>query len=362
VEGDKAQMREDTKPISRREAAGMIGVAGLVIAVMVPIWQNYFVQTPHLSIEINAITKDKAEDAGVPLTDLPPMMQDYYRKSRYQPYPYQPFRLISEVSTPAVTPAQLDLMLAQARQDNHELPRQIDEWTKNINKIPQTIEGLTVESARELNLPLSGSGRQIYILPSEFEEKARDKRKNQDYFNEKLQAFEQAYHSELDTRTQQFLSLQQDFPSAERKINEIKDAIEKQQSIFTVTAAMTNSGRVSVSVKKPALLRIYIGRENYVDLRMLIDKYESVADIPAQGTKIVSLKSYKISALPEDDQRLIGNYWNKNVGAILFMEDVLGHVHSSNAIAFAEGVYQKLIYDSLAVEASKPVYLDTALP
>ncbi len=91
---------------------------------------------------------------------------------------------------------------------------------------------------------------------------------------------------------------------------------------------------------------------------MCLEDYARSAQVQAEGTDIASFVSDEFSALPKPDQKLITSYWGQNVHAVLFIEDTLGYVVASDSISFAEGVYQKMIYDRLAQEASKPRYLD----
>lgn len=78
----------------------------------------------------------------------------------------------------------------------------------------------------------------------------------------------------------------------------------------------------------------------------------------SQGTQIASLVSPELLTLPEGDRTLINTYWGQSVRAILFVEDTLGKIHASNRIPFAGGLYEKIIYDRLAAEASKRAYAE----
>ena len=100
-------------------------------------------------------------------------------------------------------------------------------------------------------------------------------------------------------------------------------------------------------------MRVYIGTGNYVDLKLLLTKFEESAQLDAHGTRLVVYESAEISKLPEEDQKIIDTYWGQSDHSILFIEDSIGKIHASNRISFAEGLYQKLIYDRLAAEAAK---------
>ena len=80
--------------------------------------------------------------------------------------------------------------------------------------------------------------------------------------------------------------------------------------------------------------------------------FENKSEISANGTRIVVFESPEISGFPEEDRRLINTYWGQSVSARLYLEDIHARAYGSNRIAFAEGLYQKIIYDRLAQVAS----------
>jgi len=62
-----------------------------------------------------------------------------------------------------------------------------------------------------------------------------------------------------------------------------------------------------------------------------------MSEIGSQSTRIATFVSSEISALLENDRKLINTYWGQNVSTILY----------------AERLYQKLIYDRLSTIASE---------
>jgi hypothetical protein len=80
--------------------------------------------------------------------------------------------------------------------------------------------------------------------------------------------------------------------------------------------------------------------------------YVPLVEISANGTRIVIFESSEVSSLPEEDRKLINTYWGQSVSSRLYLEDIHSKIYLSNTIAFAEGLYQKIIYDRLARAAS----------
>ena len=160
----------------------------------------------------------------------------------------------------------------------------------------------------------------------------------------------------MQSKEEELGNLQLKITSAKTRAKELLEDVSKKESFFTVSTVLINSGKASISIKKPALLGVYIGTGTYIDFNLELENYSNKAEVVPNGTQIVSLRSRKISKLPEEDQELIDTYWRQSVHSILFIQDIKGHIISSNRIPFSEGLYQKVIYDKLAEEASKKTY------
>jgi hypothetical protein len=315
---------------------GLLG--GLVTAFAVPAWQTYVVETPRLKIEINSITrKDPPDTTLVDLRQYPGLQKVFQDAS---PYLREDMQQIGRV----------DQAMLNAQ-------RAIDTLTSRIGAMKTAeksfdslrAEDLTLGKVHDLNVPLN---REVGVNPNEFD--TATKQKNSQYFSELLTRFKQSYQDDLNTSEDRLNSFQTPLPAA---ISVLKD-IKQSRMTISVAVALTNSGRTSVSIIEQALMRVYIGRGNYVDLDLDVIDYEKAADIAPNGTRILSLQSNQISQLPKSDQDLIGRYWDQSEPAIVFVEDIFGTVHSSNPVPFAEGELRRIIHDQLAAAASKALYDD----
>lgn len=318
---------------------GVLG--GLMIAFAVPAWQTYVVETPNLKIEINSIKNKVAEETLVDLRDYPDLqkvLEDTGPFSR------------DTTDTDAIPIKRLDQAVRSAQRQISTVSSRIDDMkaiAKNLDSL--RAEDLTFEKARELNLALYP---EVTFTQSELESAKREK--NSQYFSNLLSRFKQAYQDYLSNMDARLQKLRTGIPVASQKLDEIR----KKRAIIYVAVALTNSGRSSVSIKERALMRVYIGQGNYVDLDLDVNEYETKAEIGAHGTRVLLLQSSEISQLPLSDQDLINRYWDRSEPAMVFVEDIFGKIHSSSPIPFAEGVYQKIIHDQEAAAASKALYLN----
>lgn len=135
----------------------------------------------------------------------------------------------------------------------------------------------------------------------------------------------------------------------------IRKELIDYRSFFTVSVSLINSGRTNTAIKVLGLLRVSIREGNYVDIKSILRDFKNKSKISVNGTLIVTFDSPEISSLHEEDRKLINTYWGQSVSSRLFIEDINSRIYKSNTIAFAEGLYQKIIYDRLAQEASKVI-------
>lgn len=181
-------------------------------------------------------------------------------------------------------------------------------------------------------------------------------KKANEFLREQLKIVLKAYQKEHEALTNRRSKLTSSLPTAEQDIDELEERLLTRQGFFTLNAVLRNEGRSNISIKKPALLRVFIGVGNYVDLQLTLQGDEEYGEIPAQGARLMSFRSRGLDAMPAESRDLINRYWGQRAHAILFVENVFGKVCASNPIQFASGLYAQAIYDRLAIEARKEEY------
>jgi hypothetical protein len=400
-----------------------IGFAiGVAVGFAVPLWQNYYVERPLLSIEIDSIKREIPEDFRIALNDyaelraLSEYNNKFFREERPLLFSQEPGRtetnedLVKNRKT--VLFRRVQILYDAAQDELNSLPEAIHSAESDLQMVKQLIlddsaydkfdsifkkldfdEQYSLPSAyrfyprrnRKITTPpnrsqlvqttnvVAGTNAVTaaaegapdlilrtnvtlakLIVPSSAQEIATADP------DPELEEMRQQYQKHFEKRVSALKSKQADLhsslPEAKRKIEELKTKFVREKSLFSITAALVNSGKSTVSIKRPTLLRVYIGSGNYVDLPLTLKSYESSSEVNEHATKVVSFTSDEISNFPKADQDLINNYWQQSVNSILFVEDILGVIHASNAIAFSEGLYQKQIRDRLTAEASRKKY------
>jgi hypothetical protein len=318
---------------------------GLVVAFSVPLWQIFFVNDPRLSVEISSIRRTVSDDAVVVVGDDPELAALRSQRLASELLYLNPFLGGSRTArrAPAAgevgrgyTLAELDELLTARKQRFRELPAQIEERKREFERVSSyTPTTLTKYAVDQLNGPLAP---EIDFDP--------------DNLQGMIQQFSMAYKERLEELEKTYAELQTSLPSAERRVEILRKDLIDSRSFFTISASLINSGRSNTAVKVPALLRVSIGEGNYIDLKLTLKDFENKSEISANGTRIVIFESPEVSSLPQEDRTLINTYWGQSVRARLYLEDIHSQVYSSNPIAFAEGLYQKIIYDRLAQVAS----------
>lgn len=315
-------------------------VVGLFVAFSIPLWQAAFVNAPKLSVEINAIKRAVSDAAVISIDDDPELQSLKPPRDRHLPYGLvieDDFTVSSaRGKRRGYTLAQTEELLASAKERLRDLPSRIEERKKEADRVisltPQT---LTKYECDRLNGPISPE--------VDFDSNAPEKT---------LESLKDVYQKRLEALEKQYADLQSNLPALERRVELLKNDLVNNRSYFTVSVSLINSGRSNSAIKVPALLRVSIGEGNYIDLKLTLKDFENKSEISANGTRIVIFESSEVSSLPEEDRKLINTYWGQSVSSRLLLEDIHSKIYSSNAIAFAEGLYQKIIYDRLARAAS----------
>ena len=363
-----------------------IAIAGLASGILVgcgiPIWQNYWVERPHLKVEITGIERRISPEARVSLDDYPELraLSRYawrLRSSR----PRLTWAEDAETESGAsgaktgrsVTLDELNELLTFAKEDLARLPERIKAYREDQERTTKlSPASISLPEVTQLNDRFSMTTDPAPVDRAEFIANSSDRTKNKGYFDTLIGNLQKAYDKRLTNEESRYRELQTSIPSIERRVETLTLDFTRKRSFFTVSTVLSNSGKAGTSVRRPVLLRIYIGSGNYVDLMLRPDGSGQMlrpdgsgqsgqssqsgqsAEIPATGTRGAVFRSDEVSKLPEDDQKLVSAYWGQSVHAILFVEDVFGQIVASNSIPFSEGLYEKTIYDRLRTVASKP--------
>lgn len=313
-------------------------LSGAVIALCVPIWQTYIVQKSRLTLEVNGISRKVSEKAKISLDEHSELA--YLRKMKERDIRGPVFimdRMAKRGNTDrSVTLDELEELLGRAKQELKDAPEKIADRKSDLEKINGfTKETFSKHECNKLNRPLNPEIEYI-----------------NDNVEITLAEFKKHFEENLNEVKEKHDELQSSIPSIERKVQQIKTDLIENKSYFEISATLINSGRLNTSIKRPALFRVYIGKENYIDLKLTLNDFEVKSEISPNSTVVGTFSSTDISQLPEEDRKLINTYWGQSVQCKLFVEDVHGEAAGSNSIAFSEGLYQKIIFDRLAVVAT----------
>lgn len=133
---------------------------------------------------------------------------------------------------------------------------------------------------------------------------------------------------------------------AQDEIEAFRSKSEKTDAKILVTAAITNAGDGSTTLKPQALLRTDLGQGNYLDINLKISNYDR-SEVKPRGASIVRFESAPISQLAPQDQERFINFFKNTSPTNLFVVDVRNNYHRSNTIPFAQGIYEQKIFDGL---------------
>lgn len=316
----------------------MAASIGALVALFIPLWQTYVIQRSRLAVEVNGISRKVSEKAKVSLDEHSEF--SYLRKMREED---RPRFIMGPNGAPkrshmerAISLEELDELLQRAKQELKDTPEKITDRKNDLEKISAfNKDTFTKHECNKINRPLHP---EIDFNSDDVESTLCDFKK---HFEERLSEVKEKYDE-----------LQTSIPEMERKYQQINSDLIANRSFFEISATLINSGRLNTSIKRPALFRVYIGKENYIDLKLTLTDFENKSEISPNSTVVGTFSSTDISQLPEEDRKLINTYWGQSVQCKLLVEDVHGEPTASNSIAFSEGLYQKIIFDRLAAVAT----------
>ena len=278
---------------------GLLGaVLGLLLGIAIPIWQTYLVDVPRLGVEIYAIDRQISSDARIPSDDdaLSVLVRNAISlnlEERLAVFSESVGTISRGARRSGYTPKEAADLLARAKAEQKALPERIEERQRQLRDVEsQTSDRITLNDVSRLNGP----------LPREFKTSAAFSLPTPDGQAERQKAidhFKAEYTKRLDEYQKRYTELQTQLPAAERRIEELKKELDEKKSFFQITAILSNPGRKSVSVRQHALLRVYIGKGNYVDLKLNLSDYKTAAEVTSSGTRLAVFSSDLLEAFTD---------------------------------------------------------------
>lgn len=306
-------------------------IVSALVVLLAPIWQSFVVNAPKLSVEIASIDRKLSDKATINIRDIPELAILNYVLDQ-KPASSVDSVAESRESTFEFRVDQLEAMITLAEQKLIDLPKLIDFRRKEIKNINENYrDKLKKYDADMLSIPL-----EVHIQYDE------------DDSNNTLDEIIRGYEDKLKKLEEKYSDIAENFQPAKNTLYQIQRDLLESRSYFVVLASLINSGRYSTAIRAPALLRIYIGINQHVDLELELNEFQKQSEVSASGTRNVVFSSLEIRSLPEDNRMLVNRYWNKNNISQLFLEDIYSKKYISNYVVFADGLYRKHIYNKLA--------------
>ena len=266
-------------------------LAGIIGGIFIPLWLELWVQTPALSIELDAINREISTLVPIAIGDHPKLKSivDAYLQVWQRRF-FEPTRFVvldereKELARRLFNSPSgiidleiLDKVIEAGEKDLSELPKRmqsLEDQLTELEGISDHIEQFTPEMVRKYNSLVALDDR---ININDFNNNRRDLEKNQQYFERLLQESKE----NLRKRSQLFKDIMDNIPNSRRAWEETKKESIKNRAVFKISAIAINTGKASVSIRRPALFRVYIGIGNYIDIR-LISKEQS--EVKPYGT------------------------------------------------------------------------------
>ncbi|KZN28461.1 hypothetical protein N480_10225 [Pseudoalteromonas luteoviolacea S2607] len=345
----------------------LLGIAGVLSAAVIPVWQIYFVETPEVVIEIASINRNDSSRFRVPLdTDELALLEPYvpeellyeYNKLGQQgdkiDYPEFTLKTVfsayekakQDLKNMAVTKANLQKSIerieAYLDPNNHQYPliefrvSELKEWD-----LSNYIDDSEARYFEEQVLAITRNYSQMVFDQNE------DPEINIAALKFLLNDVKEDIHDVILESSIRHERLRDDIRNIETQLQKLKSQQLELYTYFEVEIVASNAGRASTSLRPLALMRVQISRNNYVDIRLQLLDYTEQAELSPSSTNILRYRSSELNTFPHEDQGLINTFWGSTGRVRLYAMDTKHNVFVSNQTAFVDNRNQKLIVDKL---------------
>ncbi len=369
---ENMQNKEAKEKIKANLKKVVMAIIGTLSAGAIPVWQIYFVETSDVTVEISSITRNESDSANIELaTDELEQLELYIPVTLLYEYDKQGKRG-DKLDFPKFSISILLKAFDKAKQDIKNIAdtnNALRGYQAQIDKFIQQIDpDYQLQEFRIANLKSWNLNRYI-----EDKEAA--------YYETQLLAITRNYSSmkftddgipvidldaiksllvDVDEELEEVSAdniarlnrLRDDIRSIESQLDKLKQSQSEKYSYFSIEVVVSNDGRASTSMRPLALMRVQISEDNYADVNLLMDNYKENAELAAASTKIIRYTSDQLITFPKEDQRMVNNFWRSTAWFRVYTMDTSQHVFTSNRVAFADNLNQKVIFDRLKDRAA----------
>lgn len=313
--------------------------SAFVLGLGFPLWKMFIYEAADISVEVTEVER-KSDTIRIEVFRDPAFKPLFEGRRISFDFPdFDP----SSASSGTMTLPQLERYLESKKDFFDREDARIADQRRRVEEIRSTPR-FDLTFANRLNGPLSP---EIEFDPSIF----RDAKANE--IEQLRSKFFARYQQDTETREKNQADSRKAFDGARAAFAQRQEQANLKLARISLKGAISNSGAGAISLRPQGFLRVYLGGNNYVDIELNMEQYDSKGDMQPRSSKIVSYRSDAIGTLRDTDQDKINTYFKQNVPAALFIVDINGKVYQSNTIPFAQGLYQQSVFDMLRSAASK---------
>ena len=279
----------------------------LILTIAIPLWQTYWVQTPNVHIEVTQVDRKPLQSARLIAIGGDDALRFLAEDNGIR---------ILTTSKP-VDVNDIDKLVDDYEREN------VTNVQKPLNELRKQLETLKPDALSwELAKILNEFGEVAEITRKDFEAGKSDKTYREDLaekIRNKLQANIKSGADAMEVATQQV-------QAARGHLKALHDRLDNEEARIIVGCAVSNAGRGAISLRREAVLRVFLGSNNHIDADLTMDEYAANADLQPKHSRIVTLSSEPIHTLDQGVQDRIKSYWGQNVPCKLYVTDIDGKI------------------------------------
>ncbi|GLT19146.1 hypothetical protein GCM10007938_29280 [Vibrio zhanjiangensis] len=351
-----------------------IGVAtiGLFSATAVPIWQIYFVETSDIEIEIGEIRRIHSNDYRVALsTEELQLLKPYIDEELF--YEIEPNGERGDrIRYPSFD---VDTLIQAYEKAKIEL-KNIAETKRQLSHYIDTIDAYLATDNLEFQLiefrvgEMKSWGLSNYIDDDEaayYEHEVLSITRNYSDMTFKsgeaprlnapalaflLSDVKEDLLEVITTNDMTLEKLRDSMRGIDAQINKIQRDQQDLYSYFEVDVVATNNGRASAALRPIGLIRVTISSNNYVDINLEMDEFQTSSELPPSSTRLIRYHSFELHQMPVEDRNLVNAFWGTTGQARLLNLDTKRQVYASKPTVFADKSSRKVLFDQLKKSAA----------
>ena len=311
-------------------------ISGVGIGLGIPLWQNYIVDTPQLSVEVLKADQHIPNAEELNLEEYSLFKNLKKAESELSGYSFRSLDLDGLNFFGYNDDFNRDDIFKKYKERVTRLRNERDKLIKRKLKLENDLTNVdeNFDCSTIYRFKIRDFSETVFssIDSANWNNKEKDRMANIKYFKEIKNRINVELRTKLFETEANLKKLETFIGQWDAEIGEISKTINEQYTVMSFVAIVSNSGKSPTSIKDEAIFRVIIGNGSYFDIKLKARKGRfSGTSVDSNNSTTIIFDSLKLADMDNETKQMIKAYWGKNISGKLYLIDIKRNIYPESS-------------------------------